>query len=918
MFIQDLIASSKQRNPSALAIEYGAIKKSYGQLEAEITALVAVLSTKIEKADIVAVYMPVCPELIVSMLAIMQAGGIFLPIDPAGHHKENSQKLAISSPVATLTLTSIAQEVELLMNSTNYQVDTDNTNLTIFSYVNENGSATRSKEQTWRKGLPDDVGYLYFTSGSTGIPKGVLGRLNSLRAFIEWESELVGVTSTDRVSLLTPQTFDPFLRDVFLPLANGATLCIPAQQLFVADSHTLCEWLNISGITISHVVPSVFDLLLDTFSIQGIPTTYTPHTLLFAGEPLTPVLINKLRKNEALYSSRLINLYGTTESTLAKCANIISQTDTKLPSFPVGRPMTGVKVVFRNDDGVINSCFTEGEICFAGDIFSHGYFIDKNQPIEPTSELMLVDGKLQRICPTGDLGQLDNAGQLVVRGRKDNQVKINGKRVELAEIENALESSKRVAKAVVVIDPSAKEMRLIAWVILSSSDAEFKPDTLIDFLYDELESHKIPQQIFSLEKFPLSAHGKVDRKRLAMNVANHNDALKSRRTDDISSPQSETQKWLVTLYKELLQCDNIDCSDSFTRLGGRSMQALKALFKINQHFDCRLTMGAFMRAQTISAIACIIDRHCEENKQASNTSLSFDDKMLISHQRRLCFFQQRFPQSVAYNMTYSLLWCGVLEKQRLQSALTALIGNHTELRTRFYFNSEGHFSQEIPPQYQAYLKYTDVSTTDDAKASATSFITEQAKRLLSVDSGEPYCFSLIKLKSQKYIFVMTLHHIVADEWSVEQLFSEWIDLYVHSTPPENSKHNDTFTYQRVIEDADIVHTIPETCKGYWLEQLEGVPPSTILPADFKSTANKYKKSGMAQFSLPVELTQRCSALAEKLDVSLFSFMLSAFYLLLHKYTSQTDLAIGTPVTGRTKEEAIGFMSICFVTASKLR
>jgi amino acid adenylation domain-containing protein/non-ribosomal peptide synthase protein (TIGR01720 family) len=336
------------------------------------------------------------------------------------------------------------------------------------------------------------------------------------------------------------------------------------------------------------------------------------------------------------------------------------------------------------------------------------------------------------------------------------------------------------------------------------------------------------------------------------------------------------------------------------------MQALKALFKINQHFGCRLTMGAFMRASTISAIAGIIDCHNEKNISSSNASLSFDDKMLTFHQRRLCFFQQRFPQSVAYNMTYRLPWCGVLDKQRLQSALTALIGNHTELRTSFHFNNEGHFERNITPQYQVLLQYTDVSTADDGNARVNSLITEQAKILLAVDSGEPHCFSLIKLKSNKYILVMTVHHIVADEWSVEQLFSEWIERYAQGTSSETIVGEKFVINQTINDDLDVDNTIPETCKDYWLEQLKDAPPSTILPADFKQTTNKYKKAEMALFSLPAELTQQCSALAEKLDVSLFSFMLSAFYLLLHKYTAQTDLVIGTPITGRVKEESLGF------------
>ena len=906
MSIQYLIGGSAKRDPNAIAIEYGDLKKSYKQLEEEISALASVLANRVAKGDIVAVYMPTCPRLVVSMLAIMRVGGIFLPIDPNGHRKENVQKLDISSPVATLTLPALEQVVFELTDSSSHKVDAGNINLIIISHVSKNKPSAGSKEQTWQIGLPDDVGYLYFTSGSTGRPKGVLGRLNSLRAFIEWESKLVGVTSSDRVSLLSPQTFDPFLRDVFLPLVNGATLCIPTQQLSVSDSHTLCDWLSTSEITISHVVPLVFELLLDTFLTKSTSSTYAPHTLLFAGEPLTPALIKKLRQHKPLSECRVINLYGTTESTLAKCANVITQQDTAYSSFPVGKPMPGVEIVFRNDNGIISDRFREGEVCFVGDVFSHGYFIDKNQPIEPTSELMLVNETLQRVCPTGDLGHLDNTGLLVVKGRKDNQVKVNGKRLELAEIEHALERVDLVSKAVVVADPRAKETRLVAWVKLAFSDAECGSDTLIDYLHGEIDSHKIPQQILFLDEFPLSAHGKIDRKRLKMMIGEQSDVVKNKLAGNMLLPLTETENWLVIFYQDLFKCVSVSCSDTFTGLGGTSMQALRALFKINHHFGCRLTMGEFMRASKLSTVASVIDRHCQENTQPSGSILSFDDKLLISHQRRLCFFQQRFPQSVAYNMTYRLSWSGALDKQRLQLALTALIDNHPELQTRFYFDNEGRFNRDVMRQYGAELKCHEVSQSDDVNGCAAGFIEKQARTLLSTGSGRPYCFSLIKLTHEKYVLVMTLHHIVADEWSIEKLFSEWIELYAHRELPATDDVKNVSTTQQGLQLDDIEQSIPQACKDYWLDQLEGVPPSSIMPADFKQTTDKHRKAGITQFNLPAELSGQCVALAAKLNVSIFSFMLSAFYLLLNKYTSQTDLVIGTPITGRTNEESLGF------------
>ncbi|WP_340676609.1 amino acid adenylation domain-containing protein [Paraglaciecola sp.] len=907
MFIQNFIDSLEQHNPNAVAIEYGATKKNYKQLETEIVELTSVLSSKVTKGDIVAVYMPVCPELVVSMLTIMRMGGIFLPVDPANHRKENIQKLALSSPVVTLTQTTLVQEVEQLTDTVNDVIDTDNGNLTLISHTQKNQAVDSPKLLTWRKGLPDDIGYIYFTSGSTGRPKGVLGRLTSLAMFIKWESEMVGVNSSDRVSLLTPQTFDPFLRDVLLPLANGATLCIPTQQLSVADSQTVCDWLNTSQISISHIVPSVFELLLDTFLTYSSATTYAPHTLLFAGEPLTPALIKKLRKVESLNTTQLINLYGTTESTLAKCANRVFESDTTYRSFPVGKPMPGIELAFRKKDGAISSCFTEGEICFVGDAFSHGYFIDKSQPVEPTSELMIVDGKTRRVCPTGDLGQLDITGLLVVKGRKDNQIKINGKRVELAEIEHALEKVATISKAVVVVDPNSAETRLIAWVTLVSSDTGWQARTILDYLHGEIDSYKVPQQIFPIHEFPLSSHGKVDRKRLTMNVGEMHDIIESSQADNILPPRTKTEKWLTELYRSLLQCENISIADTFIRLGGRSLQALRALFRINQHFACRLTIGEFMRAGTLSGVASLIDQRCETNSQLPGSTLSADEKWLLSHQRRLLFFKSRFPQSVAYNMTYNVSWTGKLDEQKLSKALTALIANHPDLRARFYFDSQGRFRRDFIQQCQIDdLKHLDVSNTDDPSANAIKLAEKQAQTVLQLDSGEPYCFSLIKIGHQKYLLTITLHHIVADEWSVEQLFFEWIERYAQKGHPATVIDNTASAIHESILEAEFEQNIPKACKDYWLRQLAGLPPSTLLPFDFKQTNKIYKKAGLTPFSMTTRLTEQCKAVAKRLNVSLFSFLLSAFYLLLHKYSSQTDLAIGTPITGRTSEENFGF------------
>jgi amino acid adenylation domain-containing protein len=411
---------------------------------------------------------------------------------------------------------------------------------------------------------PEDAIYIYFTSGSTGRPKAVLGMNKSLAHFINWEIETLKIDTPWRVSQFTSPSFDASLRDFFVPLCSGGTVCIPQSREQILNSASLINWIENSRINLIHCTPSLFRL----FNLKSLSPEHFPNLkyVLLAGERIHPP---ELENWFITFGERiqLVNLYGPTETTMVKTFYFITKADTKAPGISVGKPMKGSRVIILDEK--MNPCGegATGEIYIRTPYRTKGYY---NDP-ELTGKKFLVNpfnnDPNDLIYKTDDLGRILPDGNLEFLGRMDRQVKIRGNRIELAEVEAKILKYEPV-REVVVLDreETSGHKYLCAYV---TSDHEVKVDELRSFLGKELPDYMIPSFFIQLPKIPLTANGKVDWRLLpepsGVNII----------SAEYLPPRNSLEEELVQVWQQVLGIDKIGIHDNFFNLGGDSLKIVR-------------------------------------------------------------------------------------------------------------------------------------------------------------------------------------------------------------------------------------------------------------------------------------------------------------------------------------------------------
>jgi len=437
--------------------------------------------------------------------------------------------------------------------------------------------------------------YVYFTSGSTGRPKGIAGRLKAIDHFIRWEIETLGLQAGVRVSQFTNPSFDAYLRDMFVPLCAGGTVCVPLDFGNVLDGPQLVKWIDDSRINLIHCVPSLFRALIhEDLHPEHFPSLQ--HVLL-SGEPLLPADVKRWM---SIFGDRirLVNLYGPSETTMIKFFHFVTAADQDRRAIPIGKPMTGAKAIVVDEQGKACPVGTVGEIYIRTPYRSLGYF---KQP-ELTSEVFIPNPFGNKpddiVYKTGDLGRVLEDGSFEFMGRKDRQVKIRGIRVELSEIEDLLLGHEAV-KDVVVVDreDTSGNKYLCAYVVMSG---EVMQGALRDYLAEHVPGYLVPSAFVTLETLPRTATGKVDRSALP--------AVGQEVKRAFIAPSTETEQTLADIWVQVLGVERISVDDSFFELGGHSLLATQVTSRIRLIFHIEISLRAMFESPTLRGLAAKIDQ----------------------------------------------------------------------------------------------------------------------------------------------------------------------------------------------------------------------------------------------------------------------------------------------------------------------
>jgi amino acid adenylation domain-containing protein len=588
--VHRLVRRAAARFAAEPAIEWRGGQVTYAELQGRADSLAARLAAAgVDGGDLVAVLAPTAPGMIASMLAVFQAGGAFVPLD--AHSPATRIEAAVAEVRPRFWL--VAEDQVDLLRRLEQEVG-----FTARAVVLEEPAAGAPAAPGVEKDLgPDAFCYVYFTSGSTGRPKAIAGRMQGIDHFIRWEIDTFGLDRPGlRVSQLNSPAFDAFLRDAFVPLAVGGTVCAPPAPDVVLDGARLVEWIDHSRLDLLHCTPSLFRLILAQELTPG-HFAELRHVLM-AGEPLLSADVRRWRE---VFGDRieLVNLYGTSETTMAKLVHRIGPEDALAAVVPAGRPIPGADIMVLDDR--LRPCppGKMGEIYIRTPFRTLGYL---GQP-ELTQEVFvpnpLTGDAGDIVHKTGDLGRLRDDGCLEVIGRRDQQVKVRGVRVEIGPVEDLLRSYDEVADVAVIDRTDAHgNTFLCAYLVLKKA---VSPGVWSDRLRRHLPDAGMPSAWVVLDELPRTLSGKIDRRALPEPAR-----LGRQLGGELVPPRTPLEERLCELFREVLNVPEVGIHDNFFTMGGHSLLVAQLLARTRREFGVEISLQTFFQAPTVADVAVAV------------------------------------------------------------------------------------------------------------------------------------------------------------------------------------------------------------------------------------------------------------------------------------------------------------------------
>jgi len=566
--LTEAFASVAAQRPQDVAIRQAGRSWSYAEVDQSSGAVARALRRLgVTAADVVAVTGPRSFGTVCSVLGVFRSGGVLLTIDPK--LPLDRQRVIVEQANAKF-LVRIGESSVL-----------DDRGLQLVEVDASSGAVKAQGASADDLSLPAldpaSAAYIFFTSGSTGVPKGVVGCHRGLAHFLDWQRKTFEIGPGDRAAQITTLSFDMVLRDMFLALTSGATLSIP-QESDVLDPSAILSWMATEHISVLHVVPS----LLRAWVNNAPPGLSLPalRRVFLAGEPLTDTLVNGFRAAFGKHAL-LTNFYGPTETTLIKCFHPVIEPQPGVQ--PIGRPQPQTQIVILNKARRQCGVHEIGEIAIRTPFRTLGYL---NAP-ETTAKVFVQnpfgDEPGDLVYLTGDSGCYRADGLLMMRGRMDNQVKIRGVRVEPGEIEAAMGHCPGVKEAAVVAHEGPQGKYLVAYLVMATAASTAgTPATVVrDFLRTRLPENMVPSAFVVMDALPLLPNGKVNKKALLPPQADAGDAPAAVVSGQ-DAPRNALEKELLGVWQSVLGHRRVGVNDSFVELGGDSLTAITALVRMQR------------------------------------------------------------------------------------------------------------------------------------------------------------------------------------------------------------------------------------------------------------------------------------------------------------------------------------------------
>ncbi|NVM67815.1 amino acid adenylation domain-containing protein [Mucilaginibacter sp. SG538B] len=862
-------------HPNHLALKYNSVELSYEQVNVAANQICNFLKGKIVAGACIGILLERSEWMIISMLAILKAGCVFVPLD-VDHPEERTRFIQEDSACR----------------------------FTIDKSVIDEFKEDKSRYSTsWTTVIGNPLGgaYLIYTSGSTGAPKGAITTNRSIVNYNQWFTDKFRITSNDSSVLLSSFVFSGVYTSVFCTLLNGAALHV-VPKIILSNADFLADYINDQQIRFLKITPSQLQLLVRYGKL--IENT---------GDYLRLVVIggDKVKVNDISYfidkDIQVLYHYGASETTMGALTYEITKDN--LSGFirrpRVGKPILNCKVFILDKYGKLTPRGVAGEICVGGKGISPGYIHNAQLNSRYFIESPFDEG--ERLFKTGDIGRMLEDNTIELLGRVDNQVKIRGYRIEVSEIERTMTGHSGIKEAVVTAKVNqAGENELIGYF---SGEADLDVKGLRSFIKDKLPDYMIPTFFIRLDKIPVNFNGKVDRGMLP--EPTDSNILTGA---DFVEYSTEQEKTITMIWVEILGVKKISVNDSFFDLGGNSLKITILVNRLYKQFGVKCTLQEIFNHLTIRQQVELIDRKAPQEFNLIEKQTDKDDYPLSNAQQRLwavCLIREA---NVALNIPSAYVIKGNLNYVFLQKSLEILIKRHEILRTIFTVASNGEPRQRVIHESKTNVKinYLDFLEQTDGEARARADIAYQSVQPFELTKGPLIRISLYHLTNDTYVLSAILHHIISDGWSMFVLMRELVEAYnamlSDGTPQLQQlriQYKDYAAWQRQqIADRRI-----DNSRKYWIKLLAGDIPQINLPSRIQRPSFRTYKGDTLSIMITGEQLSLLRKILVELEGTMFMALVTVVNSLLYKYTGQSDIVLGSPFAGREHadlESQIGF------------
>ncbi|HXK09636.1 MAG TPA: amino acid adenylation domain-containing protein, partial [Vicinamibacteria bacterium] len=893
--VLDLFDEQVRQAPAAVAVRFRDRQVSYEELDRRARRV----ATRLRSAGLgpeqgVALCMERSIELVVGILGVLKCGAYYVPLDPSYPSARLAYMLADAG--ARVVLTDASSRAKL--------GPTTKTALVLPDAEQGMDDADRPSHRP----ADGQLAYAIYTSGSSGTPKGVAVEHRGLLNLVSWHCRAYGVGPGDRATLVASPGFDASVWELWPYLCAGATIEIPDEETR-AEPARLWTWLAERSITHTFLPTPIAEAVLR----EPAATPPSLRVLLTGGDRLH-------RPPSGPLPFTLVNHYGPTESTVVTTAHPVDPADADDP--PIGRPIDNLSAY------VLDARLRPVAAGLAGELYVGGIGLARGYAGRPdlTAERFVPSPfeRGERLYRTGDRARWRGDGTLQFLGRADDQVKVRGFRVEPREIEAALRRQPEVAECLVVAHEShSAGTSLAAYVVprrggAGSIDGASLGSALRARLSDTLPAYMVPSAVVFLEALPLAPNGKVDRKALPPpDVA-------AWPGGDVVPPRTPIEEALVEIWKDVLARERVGIHEDFFALGGHSLLATRVASLVRRTYEVELPLRLLFERPTVAGLAEAVEQARGAGEREAPPPLRpaarGPEPPLSFAQQRLWFLDQMGSGS-AYNVPWALRLRGALDIGALRRALDDVVARHETLRTTFPAR-EGRAVQAIAAEGHVELAELDLRSlpAGEREGEARRVAAEETRRPFDLARGPLLRATLVRLDDEDHVLLVTIHHIVTDGWSMGVLTRELVAHYgarrrgeAASLPPLPVQYADFARWQRDrLRGEELDRQL-----GYWRERLGGELPRLDLPTDRPRGAVQTFRGGAHAIAFPHALCRGLAAVCREEGATLFMVLLAGFQALLHRYTGQEDVVVGSPIANRNRSEVEGLIGF-FVNSLVMR